>query len=168
MNQDQWIVVRNWDKFQHRDMARSTVPPWIKNYTELLHDDDYLQLTGHARAVLHGLWLEYASTRRRLRLDTLSLSRRLGLRVSMRTLEALNHAGFIEFSASRPASNHASKVASVEVEVEKKRSSALNKTRNEAASANGRAWLCPDCLAPFQTEIERDDHYASCVPVVTT
>ncbi len=114
-----YIVIPRWDEFQHRDMARSTVPPWIKTYTKLLHDDEYLALTGDQRAILHGLWLEYASSRRRLRLDTRSLSSRLRLRVTSAQLEALNHAGFIEFSASKYASNLASLEVEVEVEVEK-------------------------------------------------
>jgi len=120
MDGESWIVVPRWDEFQHRDMARSTVPPWIKNHTKLLHDDAYRGLTGHQRAILHGLWLEYASARRQLTLSTLSLSRRLGLRVSMQHIEALSRAGFIEVSASRPAGRLAGEVAGLEVEVEKK------------------------------------------------
>ena len=104
---DEWIVMPRWDEFQHRDMARSDVPPWVKNYTKLLHDDAYLTLSSHQRAVLHGLWLSYASARRQLPLNTRSLTRQLQLRVMRRDLEALNHAGFIEFSASKPAGAHA-------------------------------------------------------------
>ncbi len=92
-----WIVISNWDHFQH---YRDRNPPWIKNYTELLHDENYLGLTGDQRSILHGLWLEYASSRCRLRADTSSLSRRLALRVTTAQLKALNHAGFIEFDAS--------------------------------------------------------------------
>jgi hypothetical protein len=109
-----WIVISRWDDFQHRDMARSSVPPWIKNLTRLLSDEAYLELTPHRRALLHGLWLEYARTRRELPENTLSLSRRLAMKVTTRDLEALNHAGFIGFSAVKPAV----KVASLEVEVE--------------------------------------------------
>lgn len=107
MREEGWIVVPYWDEFQHRDMARSDVPPWIKNYTKLLHDDAYLGLTGHQRAVLHGLWLTYASARRQLTLSTRSLTRQLQLRVMTRDLEALNDAGFIQISASKPAGAHA-------------------------------------------------------------
>lgn len=110
-----WISVRNWRKFQHYDPDKR-VPPWIKNHTELMANDDYLSLTGHDRAVLHGIWLEYASSRCQLRLDdvsitsrarfgtrfgTLSLSRRLNLRVTSATVDRLNHAGFIDIVASK-------------------------------------------------------------------
>ncbi len=111
-------MIPRWDEFQHRDMARSTVPPWIKNLTRLLSDEAYLGLTPNRRALLHGLWLEYARTRRQLPGNTASLSRRLAMKVTSRDLEALNHAGFLTFSASKPASRLAS--LEVEVEVEKK------------------------------------------------
>lgn len=94
-----WIEIPNWDRFQH---YRDRDPPWIKFYTELLHDPDYLALSGDQRAILHGLWLEYASSRRRLRAETRSLSSRLLLRVTKRQLETLNHAGFITILASKP------------------------------------------------------------------
>jgi len=113
---DLWIVVRNWDKFQHYGKRN---PPWIKNYLELLHDDNYLSLSGGDRAVLHGLWLEYASSRRRLRLDTRSISARLRLRVTNATLERLNHAGFIDVVASKVLATHA-RSQETETETEKK------------------------------------------------
>lgn len=99
MTEDLWIVIPGWDRFQH---YRDRQPPWIKVYTDLLHRDEYLSLTGDQRAILHGLWLEYASSSRRLRADTRSLTSRLRLRVTSAQLECLNHAGFIEFSASKP------------------------------------------------------------------
>jgi hypothetical protein len=99
-SQERWIEVRNWNRFQH---YRDRVPTWIKNNLELLHDENYLALPPGTRAILHGIWLEYASARCRLPLDTRSLSARLRLRVTMRQLERLNHAGFITFSASSRA-----------------------------------------------------------------
>lgn len=94
------IHVRNWEKFQHSDVARNkhAVVPWIRNYTALLSDDAYLSLTGHQRAVLHGIWLEYARSRAHLPLTTRSLTARLDLRVMSRDLEAIKTAGFITFT----------------------------------------------------------------------
>lgn len=123
-----YIIIPRWDEFQHRDMARSSVPPWIKFYTRLLHDENYLALTGHQRAVLHGLWLEYASTRRQLPLSTTSLTARLRLRIMRRDLEALNDAGWIVISASKPAS----KVAGLEVEVDVEREKSTSKSDTKA------------------------------------
>lgn len=115
MSGERWIEVVDWDRHQHRDMARTTVPPWIKVATRLLSDDAYLELSPNRRAMLLGLWLEYARTRRALRENTASISRRLAQRVTSADLEALNRAGFIVFSASNPAS----KSAGLEVEVER-------------------------------------------------
>lgn len=109
-----WIVIPNWDRFQHYGNYRQ--PPWIKLYTELLHDDDFQSLSPSDRQALVGLWLLYAMTRRRVREDTAKISRSLGQRVTKRTLERLNHAGFVQFSASAPLAPE------VEVEVEREKS----------------------------------------------
>jgi len=101
-----WIVVRNWERYQHRDALRGKehgAPPWIKNHLVLLSDDDYLALTAHQRAVFHGILLMYASSHGQCPANTRSMSRRLCIhRITRSDLEALNHAGFIEFSASKP------------------------------------------------------------------
>jgi hypothetical protein len=99
MKPDGWIEIHNWDRFQH---YRDRDPVWIKNYTALLSDDDYLALSTHLRAVLHGLWLMYASSRCRIRVDTASLSRHLQCRVRLADLVSLNDAGFLHFRASKP------------------------------------------------------------------
>ena len=96
---EQWIVIPKWHDFQHysdRD------PTWIKTYTRLLHDDEYLRLSSHCRAVLHGIWLAYASANGQLLLTTSSLSSHLALRVMTRDIESLIDAGFVEVSASKP------------------------------------------------------------------
>jgi hypothetical protein len=95
-----WISVVGWRRFQHYDPAKRQ-PPWVKTYTELLDDEEYLQLSGHLRSVLHGIWLAYASSRCRLHADARSLSSRLRLRVSSLHVESLVHAGFIELVASK-------------------------------------------------------------------
>lgn len=99
MTDARWIVVRNWDRFQH---YKDREPPWIKDYTEQLDDPAYLELTGIQRAALQGIRLKYAASRRQVLNDTALLSRQLNMRITRETLDALNHAGFIEFSASKP------------------------------------------------------------------
>jgi len=118
-----WIVVERWDEFQTYDTKRSERPPWIKNYTRLMDDEEYLELSPHCTAVLHRLWLVYAKSRCRLRADTSSLTRRLGLRVTKSHLESLNHAGFIRIvalnmSAEEAQDERTSALPEVEVEVE--------------------------------------------------
>jgi hypothetical protein len=95
-----YISVRDWRKFQHYDPEKR-VPPWIKNHTELMSSDAYQGLTAAQRGVLHGIWLEYASSRCALPGDTLTLTRRIGVKVSRGTLDTLIHAGFIDIVASK-------------------------------------------------------------------
>ena len=115
-----WISVRNWRRFQHYDPAKRQ-PPWIKCYTELMSSDEYLALHAGPRAVLHGIWLEYASSQCQLRFDTVSLTRRLNLRVTSQHLEALTDAGFITKVASKTLAEgyHDASARAHDVEVEK-------------------------------------------------
>lgn len=111
---DRWIVVRNWERFQHPDVLRTERPAWVKTHTNLLTDDDFLELSDRRRGLLVCLWLLYASAHGRVAVNTRRLSHLLSMRITSADLEALNHAGFIKFCASKPASTHASKVASLE------------------------------------------------------
>jgi hypothetical protein len=95
-----WIVVPNWDRFQHYGLYRR--PAWIKNYTALLRKDEYLDLPLAARGLLHGIWLAYADRDGRLRKDDLPAA--LLARARGAHLTSLSHAGLIDFSASRPLS----------------------------------------------------------------
>jgi hypothetical protein len=139
MSKERYISVRDWRRFQHYDPARRT-PPWIKQYTELLHDDAYMSLPVGTALVLHRLWLEYASSRCRLAVDTASISRRLGVRVTSAQLKALNRAGFIDFVASTTLAD-GYHVATPEVEVEVEKDSPLPPHQGNPTSANGRGNL---------------------------
>lgn len=127
---DRWIVIPHWERYQH---YKDRDPPWIKNYTRQLSDDDYLGLSFHQCGVLHRLRLLYAASdgqvrestateRRRYGESTATVSRRLGGRVARATLEALSDAGLIAFSASKPLAlcyKSASPEAETETEKEK-------------------------------------------------
>jgi len=93
-----WIVVPNWERFQHYGLSRR--PPWIKNYTTLLHKDEYLDLPLAARGLLHGIWLAYADRQGRLR--TSEVPGILLGRARDAHLTSLNDAGLIDFRASKP------------------------------------------------------------------
>jgi hypothetical protein len=94
---DGWIVIPNWRRFQH---YKDRQPRWIKVYTELMSDPAFLGLTFAQRGLLITLWLEYARSRRAIRVRAASMSRQLGGRVASAQLEALSDAGFIEITAS--------------------------------------------------------------------
>src|SRR4029077_2103163 len=117
---NEWIVIPNWDRFQHYGLRR--LPAWIKIYTSLNSHDAWNELTFAERGLLVTIWLEYARSKRRLRVDT--LPRSVTHKVYTRSLESLNHAGFIHFSAS----------PEVEVEVEEK---PLGTNESYPANANG-------------------------------
>ena len=90
---ERWIVIPNWDKFQHysdRD------PVWIKVYTELNSRDEWRQLSYAQRGLLV------------IAMDRIRAGRRTvaGLRCGFQMratasatshLESLNDAGWIEF-----------------------------------------------------------------------
>jgi hypothetical protein len=94
-----WITIPNWDDFQH---YKNREPSWIKVYTRLLDDDDYLNLTETQRCALHSIWMAFAKANGKLAADTRKLSNRFAMRVTKPTLIALVDAGFICVSASRP------------------------------------------------------------------
>lgn len=98
-----WIVVRNWAKFQHRDANRNAelgVPIWTKVYTRLLFDDQYIDLSLTEKGALHLVWLQFSASDGQLSVNR--VTSRGPLSVSRSLLESLSHAGFVGFSASKP------------------------------------------------------------------
>lgn len=94
---ERWIVIPGWDKFQH---YKDRNPAWIKVYTELESRDEWRQLTLAERGLLVSIWLEYARSNSPLRASDLHAL--VSAPTRTQHLEALNHAGFIEVSASKP------------------------------------------------------------------
>jgi hypothetical protein len=109
-----WIIIPGWAKFQHYPSNRGIA--WVKDYLDQLDRDEYMALTFAQRGLLKDLRKLYARRRGVLSGDTASLSRALSERVLSTQLEALNHAGYIEFSASKPLA-HFDNPASTEEEV---------------------------------------------------
>ena len=65
---DLWIIVPNWDKFQH---YKDRNPVWIKLYFELNSRDDWRQLTFPQRGLSGVIWLEFGRSNGPLRLTSL-------------------------------------------------------------------------------------------------
>lgn len=97
-NETDWLIIPKWKEFQHYGDDRK--PIWIKNYTRLLQDQAYLNLSAGSRALLHGLWVLYASCSCQVQVRDVFKS--LRLRAGYPQLLALNHAGFLEWSSSKP------------------------------------------------------------------
>lgn len=93
----EYLWICRWEQFQHYPPREDSGPAWIKAHTKQLSDDRYLDLTAAQRAVLHDLRMEFARSRGRLTSDPRRITQRLCMKVTRAQLEALNHAGFIEF-----------------------------------------------------------------------
>ena len=101
MDRSLWIIVPNWERYQH---YRDRSPSWIKLYQSLLDDPDFQRLSLADLGILVIAWLLYARMHCQIRVSDVA---RFVPSVSHHTtypqsLERLNHAGFIELSASRP------------------------------------------------------------------
>ena len=134
---DGWIVVPNWDKFQHYS---DTQPVWIKLYTDLAHRDEWCHLTLAERGLLCSLWLEFALSNGQLRVDdvtkkVMALSRR-------RHLDSLQAAGFIEIVSRRPPELRARAKRREEKEKDSpKGSQAKTVDNSEAQRRKAKAWI---------------------------
>jgi len=182
---DRWIVIPRWWEFQH---YKNRDPKWIKAYTRLLNDAEYLALSWRLRGLLHGLWLLYAASDGQLPASPAVIATRLGVPTEWeertararrvdgestasfgrddgeeplrkRALERLEQAGFITFSASKPLALRY-QAASPEVEVEKKE---LPRARaqgngNTAPAKTTGPTVCPICGADRKLTRKLDDH----------
>ena len=99
---DGWIVVHKWNEFQH---YKDRTVPWIKFYSELLHDEEWLGLPPRTRSLLCGIWLLYMHSRCSLRALPRRLAGTLNQQVRQSDLERLVQAGFITIE-SRPRLEH--------------------------------------------------------------
>jgi hypothetical protein len=161
-NAPRYIVIPNWlgpDGFQH---YRDRDPIWIKTYTRLLSDDAYLSLSGHRRAVLHGLWLEYAMSGCKLRLDVKLIGRRLGLVVKMADLEAIKTQGFIRFALA-PCSTDAStekrrEEPPISPAGETPTTTTRDRTTRREPPPPTQTLTCPVCRITKKTQQLLDDH----------
>jgi hypothetical protein len=156
-NSGGWILVPDWDKFQH---YKGRDAPWIKNYTALLSDPDYLELPPATQALLHKLWLLYAKSHRQVPHSTSYVSRLLAQRVVDSQLVSLNQAGFIQVSASKPLAPRVRSREELSKENSKEAASATTKNGRASASTekNSQPLFCPRCGLAFRTDTRLAEH----------
>lgn len=97
MAEECWIIVPNWEKFQHysdRD------PTWFKVYSNINSNADFLQLSCTERGVLLTIWAEYARSNGQVLQET--VQRLCGSSARQSHWKALNDAGLVRFVASKP------------------------------------------------------------------
>lgn len=92
--QRRFIVIPNWDDFQHYKKDRT--PPWIKVHNKMLDDYEFTtQLTDAQRYHLVGLWLLASRTKNRIPFDTAWIAKHVSA-TSPIDLSVFVDLGFIE------------------------------------------------------------------------
>ena len=117
---DRWIWISRWEEFQHYKPERDRGPAWLKTYVKQLSDSRYLNLTDRQRALLHDLRMIFAMTSCRVPYGNVTgtsreshgnatgqsrerhgnataVSRYRHRQTFRSDMDALNHAGFIEY-----------------------------------------------------------------------
>lgn len=94
---ERWIWIAKWEEFQHYRPERDRPPAWLKDYTKQLRDERYLSLTDRQRALLGDVRRVFAAAFGRVPDDTRALTRHRHSHTLRSDLDALNHAGFIEY-----------------------------------------------------------------------
>jgi len=92
---DRWIVIPNWDRFQH---YKDRDPTWIKVYTRLGSDPYWDELTLGQKGLLLEIWIMYARSGRKVTLK--AVAKQAGRSYKASAVKALADAGFIELAAS--------------------------------------------------------------------
>lgn len=153
MSPERWIAVVGWDRLTHSDAVRGSgdTLPWHRSYASLLDDDGYWNLPAGTRGVYRDILLVALRSAGRVPEDTLTLTRKIGVKVSKRQLEALNHAGLIGFCASGAQADrlHAASPRAYREELERER----------ARSSQSRAVVRPLTSDPDSDLDERDEEH---------
>ncbi len=162
MTQNQgWIVIPGWEKFQHRDAGRSGRGlTWLRDYADQGNKDEFRDLSFHLRGLVRELRHAYASTQGQLRVDTISMGRRFGQRVTTQDIERLVDAGFIEVSASKPPAL-SQQPASLEVEVEVEPQTPKEVPAKANPNGSRPDNVCPHCGVQKQGPLSLEEHIAN-------
>ena len=163
MARRRFFQIRNWERFQH---YKKRSPPWIKNYTDLLFNLEYLDLSDAARGHVHGIWLLAAKLNNRLPWDPKWLQERLGLD-SEPDLSELQRLEFIEPWCKQVASKV---LVSVETETETETEESLCTPNGvhvaEASEPASSDPLPAPCQCPHQKLVELYHQHCPTLPRV--
>lgn len=94
---DGWIVIPNWDKFQHYS---DRTAPWIKLYLELRDKDEWACLSYAERGLLVSIWMAYSASKGVVQVS--KLAQKCGHTTRQSHIDSLLAAGFIQIVASKP------------------------------------------------------------------
>jgi len=163
---DGWIIIPGWDRFQH---YKSRNPIWIKLYTELLTDPDFVKLSFRQRGILTGLWTLFSQTRGQLGASPAGVGFMLGdSSVRARDLKALVDAGWIVISASRPlaigyqlASPDKEKTKNPPSPIASRKGGTSPRQRGtnpRVTADNAPTFACDECSGIFTSQASLDQH----------
>lgn len=138
LTHDRYIWIVRWADFQHYTPERDRAPAWIKTYTKQLDDDRYTDLPPRRRQLLNDLRLAFGRTSYRLSDDTRTLSRRLVTKVRRDDLDALNHAGLIEYISKATLDQRLEQLYASRAPARSKEEEVLRTSSKESASARAR------------------------------
>jgi hypothetical protein len=157
-----WIVIPNWEKFQHysdRD------PPWIKLYPKLNSKSEWCELSTAARGMLTTIWCEFARSSGHLPLS--KAMQLCGKSARSKHVEALVQAGFIQLSASRPLALARSRESTSYLREEKSAGAPAREEPRAAPAPEERKapaageTVCPRCGIDRKTPDKLRDHLAN-------
>jgi len=140
----EWIVVRNWRRFQH---YKDRDPPWIKLYTELNSDPNWLGLSLSERGLLVTIWVEFARSRGQVPINSPQL---LGNYARTSHFRSLSDAGFIAIVASKPLALARSREAETEEETKQVKSKSKTSQLQSVTHYEG------EWIGELSTGLERD------------
>lgn len=117
--QRRWIYVKNWERFQLRSDQKAGFP-WLKLYTDLADNPDWVDLSTPNRCLLVCLWMDVGRLGNgRVNAELRTLRRRHNL--AKCSLEPLVQAGFIEVRRTKGARDEHDDRAPEENRIEEKK-----------------------------------------------
>jgi len=116
-------AIVGWDELTHSDATRGAggALPWHRCYSRLLDHEGYWNLSAGGRGLYHALLLVALRSAGKLPVDTLTITRKTGVKTSKRALDSLVDSCLIVFCASTVQAKRvqAASLARAELEVER-------------------------------------------------
>jgi hypothetical protein len=175
---DEWIWISRWEDFQHYPVERDRAPAWIKAYNKQLDDWRYLQLSNRQRALLADLRHIFSTTHAQLKHDASMIGARRHAETRHADLEALNHAGLIQFISRATLESRLEQLYASRAPARSRREGSKEPSKNALARelagaarasadrqpppAATSSWQCPECGAQLPTEDVLYTHIVTC------
>lgn len=133
-NDDLYIQVVNWKKFQHYQTGKHAEkkPEWIKFYPRIFSNLEFISLSEHRRFVLISLWVRAALDGNSIPCRPQLLSKSMSTRITFDDLKIIENSGFIKI-LSRQDMQEVSRLDQRREEIEKKDTTNISKSILESS-----------------------------------